>query len=29
MLYLLLAACVVGFLGAEIFNRFILGDDNV
>jgi len=26
MLYLLIAACVVGFVGAETFNRFILKD---
>jgi len=24
MLYLLIAACAVGLVGAEIFNRFIL-----
>jgi len=24
MLYLIIAACSIGFVGAEIFNRFIL-----
>jgi len=24
MLYLVIAACTIGFVGAEIFNRFIL-----
>jgi len=26
MFYLLLLACIVGFIGAETFNRFILGN---